>query len=69
MPGFSRCLFAIRCNENEIILETDRRKQVTEEKKEALAAIEARKGLVCDVADHIWEYAELSLQEFKSAAL
>ena len=42
---------------------------MTEEKKEALAAIEARKGLVCDVADHIWEYAELSLQEFKSAAL
>ena len=67
MPGFFRRLFAIRCNESEIILETDRRKQVTEEKKEALAAIEARKGLVCDVADHIWEYAELSLQEFKSA--
>ena len=42
---------------------------MTEEKKAALAAIEARKGLVCDVADHIWEYAELSLQEFKSAAL
>ena len=63
------CTFVIRCNESEIILETDRRKQVTEEKKEALAAIEARKGLVCDVADHIWEYAELSLQEFKSAAL
>ena len=42
---------------------------MTEEKKVALAAIEARKGLVCDVADHIWEYAELSLQEFKSAAL
>ena len=69
MPGFFRRLFVIRCNESEIILETDRRKQVTEEKKEALAAIEARKGLVCDVADHIWEYAELSLQEFKSAAL
>ena len=63
------CTFVIRCNESEIILETDRRKQVTEEKKEAMAAIEARKGLVCDVADHIWEYAELSLQEFKSAAL
>lgn len=61
--------FAIRCNESEIILETDRRKQVTEEKKEALEAIEARKELICNVADHIWEYAELSLQEFKSAAL
>ena len=46
MPGFSRRLFAIRCNESEIILETDRRKQVTEEKKEALAAIEARKELI-----------------------
>ena len=42
---------------------------MTEEKKEALAAIEARKGLVCDVADHIWEYAELALQAFKSAAV
>ena len=42
---------------------------MTEEKKEALAAIEARKELICNVADHIWEYAELSLQEFKSAAL
>ena len=42
---------------------------MTEEKKEALEAIEARKELICNVADHIWEYAELSLQEFKSAAL
>lgn len=42
---------------------------MTEEKKAALAAIESRKELICDVADHIWEYAELSLQEFKSAAL
>ena len=42
---------------------------MTEEKKAALAAIESRKELICDVADHIWEYAELSLQEFRSAAL
>lgn len=38
---------------------------MTEEKKAALAAIESRKELICDVADHIWEYAELSLQEFR----
>ena len=42
---------------------------MTEEKKAALAAIESRKELICNVADHIWEYAELSLQEFKSAVL
>ncbi len=42
---------------------------MTEEKKKALQAIEDRKDLICDVADHIWEYAELSLQEFKSSAL
>ena len=42
---------------------------MTEEKKAALAAIEARKDQICDVADRIWEYAELSLQEVKSAAL
>ena len=36
-------------------------------KEAALAAIEEKKELICSVADRIWEYAELSLQEFKSA--
>ncbi len=40
-----------------------------EEKQAALAAIEAKKERIFDVADRIWEYAELSLQEEKSAAL
>ena len=31
------------------------------EKQAALAAIEAKKELVCQVADSVWEYAELSL--------
>ena len=39
------------------------------EKQAALAAIEAKKELVCQVADSVWEYAELSLQEYQSAAL
>ena len=39
------------------------------QKQAALAAIEEKKDLVCHVADQIWEYAELSLQEFRSAAL
>lgn len=38
-------------------------------KQAALAAIEDNKKLVTDVADSIWEYAELSLQEVQSAAL
>lgn len=41
---------------------------MTQEKEAAIAAIEKKKDLICDVADHIWEYAELSLQEEKSAA-
>lgn len=39
------------------------------EKKAAVEAIDAKKDLICGVADQIWEYAELSLQEEKSAAL
>ena len=39
------------------------------QKQAALAAIEEKKQLVADVADQIWEYAELSLQEVQSAAL
>ena len=62
-------LFVIRCNEKEKFCGRTGGIIVTEERKRPWRAIEARKGLVCDVADHIWEYAELSLQEFKSAAL
>ena len=42
---------------------------MTAEKKSALQTIEDKKELITEVADKIWEYAELSLQEFKSAAL
>ena len=40
-----------------------------QEKKTAIDAIEQKASLVCEVADHIWDYAELSLQEVRSAAL
>lgn len=39
------------------------------EKQAALAAIEEKRDTVIRVADSIWEYAELSLQEYKSCAL
>lgn len=39
------------------------------EKQAALAAIDEKKELVAQVADAIWDYAELSMQEVKSAAL
>lgn len=42
---------------------------MTLEKQAAFAAIEEKKDLICHVADEIWDYAELSLQEFRSAAL
>ena len=38
-------------------------------KKAALAAIDEKKELVAQMADAIWDYAELSMQEVKSAAL
>lgn len=38
-------------------------------KQAALAALEEKKDLVVQVADAIWDYAELSLQEERSAAL
>ena len=38
-------------------------------KRQALAAIEDKADLVSQVADSIWSFAELSLQEEKSAAL
>ena len=42
---------------------------MTEEKKRSLAYIDSRKELICGVADQIWRFAELSLQEERSAAL
>ena len=39
------------------------------EKQAALAAIEEKETLVAQVADAVWDYAELSMQEVKSAAL
>ena len=42
---------------------------MTEDKQAAIRAVEEKAGLVAEVADRIWEYAELSLQEEKSAAL
>ena len=39
------------------------------QKQAAAAAIEAKKDLIFHVADQIWDYAELSLQEYRSAAL
>ena len=38
-------------------------------KQAAVEAIEAKRDLICETADRIWEYAELSLQEERSAAL
>ena len=42
---------------------------MTKEKQAAIAAVEAKAALIADVADSVWSYAELSLQEEKSAAL
>lgn len=42
---------------------------MTQEKKAAVAVIDEKSDLICGVADQIWDYAELSLQEVKSAAL
>lgn len=42
---------------------------MTQEKQAAINAVEEKKDLICNVADQIWEFAELSLQEEKSAAL
>lgn len=42
---------------------------MTKEKQSAISAIDAKAEVITQVADAIWEYAELSLQEEKSAAL
>lgn len=41
---------------------------MTKEKQAAIAVVEEKAALVAGVADSIWRYAELSLQEEKSAA-
>lgn len=42
---------------------------MSQEKQAAVAAVEEKRELVFHVADTIWDYAELSLQEEKSAVL
>ena len=39
------------------------------DKKEFLDYIDEKKDVITDVSDKIWEYAELSLMEFKSGKL
>ncbi|MDD3346538.1 amidohydrolase [Oscillibacter sp.] len=41
---------------------------MNQNKQAALAAVEKKAPLVADVADSVWEYAELSLQEERSCA-
>ena len=41
---------------------------MTKEKQAAIAAVEEKAAVIADVADSVWGYAELSLQEEKSAA-
>ena len=41
---------------------------MTKEKKASIAAVEEKAAVIADVADSVWGYAELSLQEEKSAA-
>ncbi len=41
---------------------------MTTEKQAAIQAVEEKAALIADVADSIWDYAELSLQETKSCA-
>ena len=40
---------------------------MTQEQQTAVKAVEEKQDLLGRVADEIWEYAELSLQEVKSA--
>ena len=42
---------------------------MTPEKRAAIAAIDGKRDVIIHVADSVWEYAELSLQEYKSCAL
>ncbi|MBN1545031.1 MAG: hypothetical protein JW902_00060, partial [Syntrophaceae bacterium] len=43
--------------------------KLTTEKKTAMQWIDAQKKMLVSWSDQIWEFAELSLQEFKSSAL
>ncbi|MBQ1383978.1 MAG: amidohydrolase, partial [Firmicutes bacterium] len=38
-------------------------------KKNAISQVEAKEDLILEVSHKVWSYAELSLKEFKSAAL
>ena len=40
---------------------------MTAEKQSALQTIEEKRDLVIEIADKVWEFAELYIQEFKSA--
>ena len=42
---------------------------MTEGMKTAVQAVEGKQDRICQAADQIWEYAELSLQEFQSAQM
>lgn len=42
---------------------------MTEEKKRILSYIDEKAGVIVDVSDKIWEFAELSLREFQSGEL
>ena len=42
---------------------------MNDEKKEALAFIDAHAGYFTDISDQVWGHAELSLKEFQSTAL
>lgn len=42
---------------------------MTEKKQAAISAIEKKTGVIIRLADAIWDYAELSLQEYQSCAL
>lgn len=42
---------------------------MTTQKQSALQTIEEKKSLIVGIADKVWEFAELSLQEFKSAEI
>ena len=41
---------------------------MTNEKQIVIDEIDRKTSLIIETANRIWEYAELSLQEFKSAA-
>ena len=39
------------------------------EKQAAIEAIEAKRDVITDVADHIWEYAELARGKIRGSVL